>query len=104
MKLLKHLIEKADDTLDEIEFYAENAIHYKTEHKALADTYNKVADMHVGIYDMLHRQMVEIIEEQRRAGDNPPKSMLEIWEYEHKRLIKEFAEAKSMVEEYKKSY
>lgn len=104
MKILTHLIEKAHDTMEEIEWYGEKALLYKTEHKSLADTYNKIADMHITIYDMLHKEMVNLIEEKKRSGHTPPPEMLAIWEYEHEKLIKCFAEAKAIVEEYKKSY
>ena len=104
MKILKHLIEKADDTLEEIEWYAEKALMYKSEHKNLADVYIKVADMHIQIYDMLHKQAVDLIDEHKRMGHTPPPEMTAIWEYEHEKLIKEFAEAKTMIDEYKKSY
>lgn len=104
MKILTHLIEKAHDTMEEIEWYGEKALHYKMEHKMLADTYNKIADMHITIYDMLHKQMVDLIEEYKRTGNNVPAEMLVIWDYEHKKLIKEFAEVKTLVDEYKKSY
>ena len=104
MKILTHLIERADATLSEVEWYAEKAMHYKTEHKTIADTYNKIAEMHITIYDMLHKEIVNLIEEHRRSGHNPPPEMLIIWDYEHKKLIKEFAEAKTLVDEYKKAY
>lgn len=104
MKILEHMIEKAHDTMEEVEWYAEKALHYKAEHKSVADVYNKIADMHITIYDMLHKEMVALIEEKKRMGHNPPPEMLAIWDYEHKKLIKEFAEAKTLVEEYKKSY
>jgi hypothetical protein len=104
MKILSKMIEKAHDTMEEIEFYAEKALHYKSDHKAIADTYNKIADMHITIYDMLHKEMVALIDEYKRMGNNPPPEMLAIWDYEHKKLIKEFAEAKTLVDEYKKGY
>lgn len=104
MKILTKLIDKAHDTMEEIEWYAEKAMHYKADHKSLADVYNKVADMHVTIYDMLHKEMVSLIDEHRRTGNTPPPEMLAIWDYEHEKLIKEFAEAKTLVDEYKKSY
>ena len=104
MKILKDMIEKADDTLEEIEWYGEKALHYKTDHKSVADVYNKIADMHITIYDMLHKEMVALIDEYRRTGHTPPPEMLTIWDYEHEKLIKEFSEAKVMVDEYKKSY
>ena len=104
MKILTHLLERAEATLDEVEWYGEKAMHYKAEHKSLADTYNKIAEAHITIYDMLHKEMVNVIEEYKRMGHNPPAEMLAIWEYEHEKLIKEFAEAKTLVEEYKKTY
>lgn len=104
MKILTKMIEKAHDTMEEVEWYAEKALHYKGDHKSTADIYNKIAEMHVQIYDMLHKEMVGLIDEYKRMGHQPPAEMLAIWDYEHGRLIKEFAEAKAIVEEYKKSY
>jgi hypothetical protein len=104
MKILKDLIEKAKDTMDEVEWYAEKAHHLRTEHKQLADTYIKIAEMHIDIYGMLHSRMVALITEQKEKGAHVPPEMQAIWDYEHERLIKEFAEAKFLVEEYKKAY
>ena len=104
MKILKNLISKGDDTLEEIEWYAEKALIYKNDHKALADTYIKIAEMHISIYDMLHKQMVDLIDEHKRMGHQPPPEMVAIWDYEHEKMIKEFKEAKVLVDEYKKSY
>ena len=102
MKILKDLIEKADDTLDEVEWYAEKAHHLRTEHKPLADTYIKLAEMHISIYNMLHERMVDLITEEKKIGVAVPHEMQAIWDYEHEKLIKEFTEAKYLVEEYKK--
>lgn len=102
MKILKDLIEKADDTLDEIEWYAEKAMHLRTEQRALADCYIRIAEMHVNIYGMLHERMVALIDEKKRLGLEIPTAMQAIWEYEHEKLIKEFAEAKILIDEYKK--
>jgi hypothetical protein len=104
MKILKDLIEKAKDTMEEVEWYAEKAHHLRTEHKQLADTYIKIAEMHIDIYGMLHGRMVALITEQKGKGAHVPPEMQAIWDYEHERLIKEFAEAKFLVEEYKKAY
>ena len=60
MKVLKYLIQKANETMDEIEWYAEKAHHLRVDHKSLADKYIKIAEMHVNIYTMLHDSMVEL--------------------------------------------
>jgi hypothetical protein len=102
MKILKDLIEKANDTMEEIEWYAEKAHHLRVDHKPLADAYIKIAEMHVTIYNLLHEKMVMLIEEQKNKGVQVPAAMQAIWDYEHEKLIKEFAEAKYLIEEYKK--
>ena len=102
MKILKDLIEKANDTMEEVEWYAEKAHHLRAEHKALADTYIEIADTHIDIYNKLHKKIVMLIEEEKRKGTAVPPTMQAIWDYEHEKLVKEFAEAKFLVEEYKK--
>ena len=90
--------------MDEIEFYATQAQILHVTNKDLADTYAKVGEMHVEIYRMLHSRVVELIDAERRSGREPPKGMLEMWQFEHERLIKDFSSAKYALEEYKKSY
>lgn len=102
MKILKDLIEKANDTMEEVEWYAEKAHHLRVEHKPLADTYIKLAEMHVNIYTMLHERMVSLIEEERKKGVTVPHEMQVIWDYEHETLVKDFAKSKYLIEEYKK--
>ena len=102
MRILEDLIEKSYDTMEEIEWYGEKAHHLRAEHKALADTYAKVGEMHITIYNMLHEKMVMLIEEEKKKGVQVPKSMQDVWDWEHKKMIKRFNEAKYLIDEYKK--
>ena len=104
MKILKDLIGKAEDTMEEVEWYAEKAHHLRIEHKGLADAYIKVAEMHIEVFKLLHEKMVALIAEEKAKGGETPKAMEFIWDYEHEKMMKEFAEAKYLVDEYKKSY
>ena len=99
MKILKDLIQKANDTMDEVEWFAEKAHHLRVDNKPLADTYIKIAEIHINIYAMLHERMVTCIEEEKKKGIPVPESMKAIWDYEHERLVKEFSEAKYLIEE-----
>lgn len=103
MKILKDLIEKANDTLEEIEWYAKKAHHLKSEHRALADSYIRIAEMHVEVYSMLHERMVDLINKEKEKGSMIPVAMQAIWDYEHEKLVKKFTEAKYCIEEYRKS-
>ena len=102
MRILKDVIEKMNDTLEEIEWYSTKAHHLRAEHRALADTYIKIAEQHVGIYNNLHERAVALINEQKGKGVEVPASMQAIWDYEHEKLIQEFGEIKYLIEEYKK--
>ena len=104
MKILQDLIKKANDTMEEVEWYAEKAHHLRATHKDLADTYAKIGEEHVEIYKMIHDKMVTLIEEERKRGNAPPPAMQAVWDYQHEKLVKEFAEAKFLLDEYKKSY
>ena len=104
MKILKDLIEKMDDTLEEIEFYAKEAHHLRHEHKQLADTYAKVGEAHVEIYKMLHDRVVALIAEEKQKGVAVPPEMQAFWDYKHRDLVEDFNEAKYLLEEYKKTY
>jgi hypothetical protein len=104
MRVLTELIEKAHDSMEEVEWYAEKAIALRESHKELADCYHKIAEAHIDIYRCLHEQMVDLINEEKKNGTHPPIEMVAVWNYEHERLSREFREAKVLVEEYKKSY
>lgn len=104
MRILKDIINKAEDTMDEIEWYAEKAHILKQDHRSLADAYIKIAEMHLTIYDMLHTQMVMLIDEFKKGGRQVPPEMQAIWDYEHEKLVKHYAELKYMIDDYKKSY
>lgn len=104
MKILKDLVAKSHDTLDEVEFYAEKAHALHATHKKLADVYIHIAEIHVDIYKQLHEQMVALITEEKQKGTVIPQVMSAIWDYEHEKLIKEMAEAKVLIDEYKKMY
>lgn len=103
MKILKDLISKANDTLEEVWFYAKEATLLKESHKEVADTYIELAKTHIDIYCKLHDRMVALIEKEKQKGVEIPKGMMDVWKYEHGELVEEFAKAKFLVEEYKKN-
>ena len=104
MKIIKDIIKKMDDTLEEIEFYAKEAHHLRVDYKQLADAYEKIGEMHIEIYKMLHDRVVALINEQKEKGVVVPPEMMAIWDFEHRKLMGKFNEFKYMLDEYKKEY
>jgi hypothetical protein len=102
MKILKDLIEHGKSTLDEVENYVQEAYVLMPKHKSMADAYVKIAETHISIFNTLHEKMIMLINEEKAKGETIPSVMEELWKYEHNVLMKEFAEAKYLIEEYKK--
>lgn len=104
MRVIQELIDKMYDVIDEVEYYASKAHHFRAEHKALADAYIKSAEAHIEIFRNLHDTVMKLIAEQKEKGKVPTPEMQTIYDHEHNRVIEEFHKAKWMVEEYKKTY
>lgn len=104
MRILTQLIDRMDATLKEAEKYIDTAHALKSENKSLADTYCEASEMHLKLYMMFHEKAVKLIEEQKAKGVEVPASMLEIWAYEHKKLVEDYLEIKYKCEEYRKGY
>lgn len=104
MKVIMEAIEKLYDVIDEVEYYASRAIHLKQDHKTLAEGYIKAAEAHVEIFRSMHETVVKLIDEQKSKGNMPTKEMQFLYDQEHQRIVKEFAKARMLIEEFRKAY
>jgi predicted SpoU family rRNA methylase len=102
MKIISELIDKMEDTLEEAEWYGAMAMHYRSEYKAVADTFAKSGDMHITMYGTLHDRVVALIEEEKKKGVEIPKEMQFYYDQMHKKMIARYNKAKFVLEEYKK--
>lgn len=50
----------------------------------------------------LHEEVVYIIEQYKKDNGEPPKTMLELWEFEHNNIMSDVADIKILQEHYKK--
>lgn len=97
MLIMKEVIDKMDDTLEEAEFYALHHKIHKESMPILADIYYKLAQDHLAHYLSLHNGVVAIINDYRRTKGEPPANMTAIWSYEHEKLVEEYEEIKKML-------
>lgn len=81
--------------------YAKLATHYKLENPTLAKAYVDMAGDELKHAELLHIEVVKLIERQK-AVEPPPPVMLELWEYEHKEYVEEYGIAKNMIALYAK--
>lgn len=92
MKEIKLLMEHIEDELCDAHTYAELALEYKATAPETADLFEKLSAEEMNHMNMLHKEVVRLIEVHRREKGAPPADMMAVYEYLHKRAI-EKAEA-----------
>lgn len=101
MKVIKYLSEMIEDELEGAEHYVENAIKYKEEMPALAETLFEISTQEMRHVNMLHEEVVKIINRHREEHGEPPAAMKAIYEWEHKKEIDRAKEIKILQTQYR---
>lgn len=97
MKIIEELIDRMDEELEGLEEYAEDALRMKAEYPSLANTLFVIAGEEKKHYQMLHAEVVKLIEEHKAKHGDPPAGMLAVYEYAHKKLVKRMAGIDAML-------
>ena len=100
MKVIKQLVEKIDEELEDAESYIDLACEYKEKDRSLADTYYKLSLEEIVHMNMLHDQVVRIINDYKKNNE-PPAPMQTLYDYIHEREIKWATKVKIKQEMYK---
>ena len=101
MKLIKELEELIEDEVHDVKKYAKMAVELKSDHPQLAQVLYTISAQEEGHQQMLHGEVVRIIEQYRREHGEPPAAMMAVYDYVHKKHIERMAEAKRYQEMYR---
>ena len=101
MKIIKKISEMIIDEAEGAGHYAKKALMLKEEHPALAKMFYQLANEELEHVNTLHGAVVGLIEEYREKNGEPPEGMKAVYDYLHEQQIKEVAEVKAMLSEYK---
>lgn len=93
MKEIKELAEHIEDELEDAKAYIETALAYKDKDRDLADMYAELSKSELSHAGTQHAQVVRLI---RTVRDAPPPEMMAVWEYLHKRHIKNEEEVRRL--------
>jgi citrate synthase len=101
MKLIKELEELIEDEVHDVKKYAKMAVELKADHPQLAQVLYTISAQEEGHQQMLHGEVVRIIEQYRREHGEPPAAMMAVYDYVHKKHIDKLADAKRYQEMYR---
>lgn len=101
MKIIEWLSEQIEEEIEDGRKYAQKALMCKQDNSKLADTLMKISEEEMKHMALLHNEIVDIIDDYRKKNGEPPKDMLAIYEYLHRKQIDKSAEVKAMQTAYR---
>ncbi len=89
-----------EDEIKDSEKYARKALELKETDRKLADVFFQLSTEETKHMNMLHAEVVRIIEEYRRTNGEPPPAMMTLYEILHERHINDAAMVKVLQNMY----
>lgn len=103
MRIIANLSDFIKDEAKSVKMYAKMATKYKAENKEIADMFFNMANTEMTHLDNMHSWIVKFIEKEKKERMEPiPQGMLDVWSWQHEKIIEELTEAKIMLQNYQK--
>lgn len=101
MKIIQMLEDMIEEELADAERYAKKAIKFKEERPKLAETFYELSTEEMRHMNMLHEQVVQIIETYRKEHGAPPEAMMAVYNYVHEKHIDKANKVKLYQNQYR---
>ena len=101
MQIIKKLEDQIGEELHDAKKYIKCALKYKDENKDLAALYFKLSNEEMNHMEMLHKMVVEIIDDYRDEHGEPPAEMLAVYNYIHEKHIDKAKDIKTLQSMFK---
>jgi len=100
LKIIKDTCDYIDEELHDAEKYIKRAIEVKQDYPELAELFNMLSSEEMKHMQMLHNQVVKLIDNYRKTEGEPPASMLAVYDYLHQKFIDHAKEIKILQQMY----
>lgn len=101
MKIIEELTEMIDEEVADAEKYAKCALAKKDNYPMLAQTFYTLANEELKHANMLHDEVVKIINDYKSKGNVVPDDMQAVYDYLHDKRIDKTNKVKLYIEQYK---
>ena len=101
MKIIKELSDMMLEELNDSCHYVKEALKYKDEKPALAQTFYSLSVDEMKHFDILHDETVRIINEYKSSGEVVPEKMQAIYDYLHEKYIEKSHNIRLYMDQYK---
>lgn len=101
MKIIEKLSDKITEEVDCAENYIKCALEYKETYPQIADTFYHIANEKLTHMNLLHDQVVNIINSYRKEKGEPPEAMQMLYDILHRKHINHVTAVKGMISLYK---
>lgn len=101
MKIIEKLTELIDEEISDVGKYAKLAAEMKPSNPILAQVFYNLSAQEDAHQAALHSEVVKLIENHRKTKGEPPKEMMAIYDFIHRKHIEKLANARRYQEVYK---
>ena len=101
MKIIEKISEQIEEEIEGAEWYAKKALKYREEFPTLAKTLYDISTDEMRHVDLLHGEVVKLIETYRKQNGDPPAAMAAVYDYLHGKQIEKANEVKMYQDQYR---
>ena len=100
MKIIEKLCEYIEEEINDAAKYIKHALKIRDEYPDAAEMMNLLSAEEMKHMQMLHNQVVKIIENYRKMVGEPPAEMMAVYDYLHQKYIEEAKAVKVLQQMY----